>query len=50
MSEEKLSEAHKNFEKFGKYKVASDIPLAEIPDAFDLRNISGVDYAGNVRD
>ena len=41
--------AHKEILKYQKYKSSSSIPEREIPASFDLRNISGVNYAGEVR-
>ena len=45
-SQSQLEKAHKFFEKFESFNKASDIPFSDIPDSFDLRNISGVDYSG----
>lgn len=33
-----------------KYSRAEDIPDSEIPSSYDLRNISGFDFTGHVRD
>lgn len=33
-----------------KYATIDDIPESEIPKAYDLRNIEGYDFTGNVRD
>ena len=49
-SEKIFEAAHKEIQKFQKYQSAAEIPDQEIPDNFDLRNISGVNYAGKVRD
>lgn len=32
------------------YKNAQDIPDAELPESFDLRNIGGYDYTSEFRD
>ena len=50
MSAESYEKSLKEFRKYDKYKHAKDIPNEEIPESYDLRNISGVDYSGKVRD
>ena len=32
------------------YKHPQEIKVADIPKSFDLRNVSGVDYTGKIRD
>lgn len=32
-----------------KYRTASNIPDAELPKQFDLRNVNGIDFTGEIR-
>ena len=47
-----FSEASQNYIQSWakKYKSASEIPEEELPKTYDLRNVAGNDYTGEVRD
>ena len=39
-----------SIQKYKKYATADEIPDNEIPDTFDLSDVSGYDFTGSVRD
>lgn len=48
-NESSYEKAHKEIQKYYNYKNAASIHDKDIPESFDLRNVSGVNYAGEVR-
>lgn len=47
---EAYQEAFKKLEEWKKFADPSAIPQDKVPESFDLRNISGFDFTGKVRD